>query len=60
MQIKVSDDLFCQHTTIHRFALYSLLTDKWVPDQVKVSKASCLCGSLMLLLVPLMSVLTLF
>uniref|UniRef100_A0A673NPU2 Uncharacterized LOC107748190 n=1 Tax=Sinocyclocheilus rhinocerous TaxID=307959 RepID=A0A673NPU2_9TELE len=35
-------------------------TDKWVPDQVKVSEASCLCGSLMLLLVPLMSVLTLF
>uniref|UniRef100_A0A672QKQ0 Uncharacterized LOC107595185 n=1 Tax=Sinocyclocheilus grahami TaxID=75366 RepID=A0A672QKQ0_SINGR len=35
-------------------------TDKWVPDQVKVSEASCLCASLMLLLVPLMSVLTLF
>ncbi|XP_051769730.1 alpha-tectorin-like [Ctenopharyngodon idella] len=35
-------------------------TDKWVPDQVKVSEASCLCGSLMVLLVPLMSVLTVF
>ncbi|KAI2658249.1 Alpha-tectorin [Labeo rohita] len=35
-------------------------TDKWVPEQVKVSEASCLCASLMLLLVPLMSVLTLF
>uniref|UniRef100_A0A673GTB2 ZP domain-containing protein n=1 Tax=Sinocyclocheilus rhinocerous TaxID=307959 RepID=A0A673GTB2_9TELE len=35
-------------------------TDKWVPEQVKVSEASCLCGSLMLLLVPLMSFLTLF
>uniref|UniRef100_A0A671RZW8 Zgc:153932 n=1 Tax=Sinocyclocheilus anshuiensis TaxID=1608454 RepID=A0A671RZW8_9TELE len=35
-------------------------TDKWVPEQVKVSEASSLCGSLMLLLVPLMSVLTLF
>ncbi|XP_058649342.1 pancreatic secretory granule membrane major glycoprotein GP2-like isoform X2 [Onychostoma macrolepis] len=34
--------------------------DKWVPEQVKVSEASCLCASLMLLLVPLMSVLTLF
>ncbi|KAF4106294.1 uncharacterized protein LOC131550874 [Onychostoma macrolepis] len=34
-------------------------TDKWVPEQVKVSEASCLCASLMLLLVPLMSVLTL-
>uniref|UniRef100_A0A9J7Y4R7 ZP domain-containing protein n=1 Tax=Cyprinus carpio carpio TaxID=630221 RepID=A0A9J7Y4R7_CYPCA len=33
-------------------------TDKWFPDQVKVSEASCLCASLMLLLVPLMSVLT--
>ncbi|XP_051766050.1 uncharacterized protein LOC127521135 isoform X1 [Ctenopharyngodon idella] len=32
-------------------------TDKWVPDQVRVSEASCLCASLMLLLVPLMSVL---
>ncbi|XP_067305524.1 uncharacterized protein [Pseudorasbora parva] len=30
-------------------------TDKWFPDQVKVSEASCLCASLMLLLVPLMS-----
>ncbi|XP_067285886.1 alpha-tectorin-like [Pseudorasbora parva] len=35
-------------------------TDKWVPDQVKVSEASCLCASLMLLLVPLLSVLTHF
>ncbi|KAK9965937.1 hypothetical protein ABG768_004999 [Culter alburnus] len=35
-------------------------TDKWVPDQVKVSEASCLCGSLMGFLVPLMSVLTHF
>ncbi|KAK7122255.1 hypothetical protein R3I94_019393 [Phoxinus phoxinus] len=35
-------------------------TDKWVPEQVKVSEASCLCGSLMLILVPLMSVLTHF
>ncbi|XP_026131802.1 uncharacterized protein LOC113111380 isoform X1 [Carassius auratus] len=35
-------------------------TDKWVPEQVKVSEASSLCASLMLLLVPLMSVLTLF
>ncbi|XP_048026593.1 uromodulin-like isoform X2 [Megalobrama amblycephala] len=35
-------------------------TDKWVPDQVKVSEASCLCGSLMVFLVPLMSVLTHF
>ncbi|KTG37552.1 hypothetical protein cypCar_00036321 [Cyprinus carpio] len=35
-------------------------TDKWVPDQVKVSEASCLCASLMLLFIPLMSVLTLF
>ncbi|XP_077065377.1 pancreatic secretory granule membrane major glycoprotein GP2-like [Siphateles boraxobius] len=34
--------------------------DKWVPEQVKVSEASCLCGSLMLILVPLMSVLTHF
>ncbi len=46
--------------TLHFIALYPLSTDKWVPDQVKVSKASCLCASLMLLLVPLMSVLTLF
>ncbi|XP_039521321.1 uncharacterized protein LOC120474776 [Pimephales promelas] len=35
-------------------------TDKWVPEQVKVSEASCVCGSLMLILVPLMSVLTHF
>uniref|UniRef100_A0A8C1BUT3 ZP domain-containing protein n=1 Tax=Cyprinus carpio carpio TaxID=630221 RepID=A0A8C1BUT3_CYPCA len=35
-------------------------TDKWVPRQVKASEASCLCASLMLLLVPLMSFLTLF
>uniref|UniRef100_A0A8C1KHD6 ZP domain-containing protein n=1 Tax=Cyprinus carpio TaxID=7962 RepID=A0A8C1KHD6_CYPCA len=35
-------------------------TDKWVPRQVKASEASSLCASLMLLLVPLMSVLTLF
>ncbi|XP_048026226.1 uncharacterized protein LOC125255221 isoform X3 [Megalobrama amblycephala] len=35
-------------------------TDKCVPDQVKVSEASCLCGSLMVFLVPLMSVLTHF
>ncbi|XP_056098277.1 uncharacterized protein LOC130077157 [Rhinichthys klamathensis goyatoka] len=35
-------------------------TDKWVPEQVKASEASCLCGSLMLILVPLMSVLTHF
>ncbi|XP_048036413.1 pancreatic secretory granule membrane major glycoprotein GP2-like isoform X4 [Megalobrama amblycephala] len=34
-------------------------TDKWVPDKVKVSEASCLCGSLMVFLVPL-SVLTHF
>ncbi|XP_067226364.1 uncharacterized protein [Chanodichthys erythropterus] len=33
-------------------------TAKWVPDQVKVSEASCLFGSLMVFLVPLMSVLT--
>ncbi|XP_077065364.1 alpha-tectorin-like isoform X1 [Siphateles boraxobius] len=32
-------------------------TDKWVPEQVKVSEASSLCVSLMLILVPLMSVL---
>ncbi|XP_048026167.1 pancreatic secretory granule membrane major glycoprotein GP2-like [Megalobrama amblycephala] len=35
-------------------------TDKLVPDQVKVSEASCLCGSLLVFLVPLMSVLTHF
>ncbi|XP_073684898.1 uncharacterized protein [Garra rufa] len=35
-------------------------TDTWVSEQVKASKSSCLCASLMLLLVPLMSVLTLF
>ncbi|XP_067285699.1 uncharacterized protein [Pseudorasbora parva] len=35
-------------------------TDEFVPDQVKESEASCLCASLMLLLVPLMSVLTHF
>uniref|UniRef100_A0A673NK35 ZP domain-containing protein n=1 Tax=Sinocyclocheilus rhinocerous TaxID=307959 RepID=A0A673NK35_9TELE len=35
------------------------ITDKWVPEQVKVSEASCLCGSPMRLLV-LMSALTLF
>uniref|UniRef100_A0A671S0R4 ZP domain-containing protein n=1 Tax=Sinocyclocheilus anshuiensis TaxID=1608454 RepID=A0A671S0R4_9TELE len=32
----------------------------WVPEQVKASEASSLCGSLMLILAPLMSVLTLF
>uniref|UniRef100_A0A672MFC0 ZP domain-containing protein n=1 Tax=Sinocyclocheilus grahami TaxID=75366 RepID=A0A672MFC0_SINGR len=35
-------------------------TEKWVPEQVKASEASSLCGSLMLILAPLMSVLTLF
>ncbi|XP_067226371.1 uncharacterized protein [Chanodichthys erythropterus] len=35
-------------------------TDKWVPDKVKVSEASCLCGSLMVFLVPLTSVLSHF
>uniref|UniRef100_A0A8C2AVC8 ZP domain-containing protein n=1 Tax=Cyprinus carpio TaxID=7962 RepID=A0A8C2AVC8_CYPCA len=35
-------------------------TDKWIPEQVKASEASRLCGSLMLLLVPLMSFLILF
>ncbi|XP_026079051.1 uromodulin-like [Carassius auratus] len=35
-------------------------TDKWVPQQVNVSEASRLCASLMLLLAPLMSSLTLF
>ncbi|KAK2876066.1 hypothetical protein Q8A67_020162 [Cirrhinus molitorella] len=35
-------------------------TDNWLPGQVKVSEASCLCSSLMLLLVPLMSFLALF
>ncbi|XP_067285700.1 uncharacterized protein [Pseudorasbora parva] len=35
-------------------------TDEFVPDQVKESEASCLCASLMLFLVPLMSVLTHF
>ncbi|XP_067282810.1 uncharacterized protein [Pseudorasbora parva] len=35
-------------------------TDKWMADQVKVSKASCLCASLIVLLVPLMSILILF
>uniref|UniRef100_A0A673NK31 ZP domain-containing protein n=1 Tax=Sinocyclocheilus rhinocerous TaxID=307959 RepID=A0A673NK31_9TELE len=35
-------------------------TDKWVPEQVKVSEATCLCASLMLLLVPLFSFLALF
>ncbi|KTF73094.1 hypothetical protein cypCar_00044330 [Cyprinus carpio] len=34
-------------------------TDKWVPDQVKASDASCLCASLMLLLA-VMSVMALF
>ncbi len=37
-------------------ALFSPLTDKWVPEQVKVSVVSCLCATLMLLLVPLMCV----
>ncbi|XP_059388909.1 alpha-tectorin-like [Carassius carassius] len=35
-------------------------TDKWVQDQVKESEASSLCASLMLLLFPLFSFLTLF
>ncbi|XP_052426097.1 alpha-tectorin-like [Carassius gibelio] len=35
-------------------------TDKWVQNQVKASEASSLCASLMLLLVPLFSFLTLF
>uniref|UniRef100_A0A8C1LPU0 ZP domain-containing protein n=1 Tax=Cyprinus carpio TaxID=7962 RepID=A0A8C1LPU0_CYPCA len=35
-------------------------TDKWVQEQVKASEASCLFASLMLLLVPLFSFLTLF
>ncbi|XP_059387418.1 LOW QUALITY PROTEIN: alpha-tectorin-like [Carassius carassius] len=35
-------------------------TDKWVPQQVKVSEASRLCASLMLLLVPLFGFLNLF
>ncbi|XP_050956499.1 uromodulin-like [Labeo rohita] len=35
-------------------------TDKWVKDKVKVSKASSLCASLMVLFVFLMSVLILF
>uniref|UniRef100_A0A672KPF4 ZP domain-containing protein n=1 Tax=Sinocyclocheilus grahami TaxID=75366 RepID=A0A672KPF4_SINGR len=34
-------------------------TDEWIPEKVKASEASHLCGSLMLLLVPLMSFLTL-
>ncbi len=35
---------------------FIILTDKWVPEQVKVSVVSCLCATLMLLLVPLMCV----
>ncbi|XP_067219921.1 uncharacterized protein [Chanodichthys erythropterus] len=35
-------------------------TDKLVPVQVKVSEASCLCASLMVFLVPLMSVFIIF
>ncbi|XP_051745296.1 uromodulin-like isoform X2 [Ctenopharyngodon idella] len=35
-------------------------TDELVPEQVKVSEASCLCASLMVFLVPLMSVLIIF